>query len=185
MNSNLEIVLSISSDYSLLLKRFSNISLPETYEECVIAKTQQNVIKKWSGSSNVRGEHFYMDITSIKKRSFGGAKVWALIFNVLEKTKDVQGKVITLLAELKLASKIEMCARLIACSYNQVQGTDLNEIFANMLNDASFRIMLVAKFVWNLTSILMYEAMDFLHSDVDEEISMELSIGLSLSVERN
>jgi hypothetical protein len=52
----------------------------DTCEQCAIAKAQQkNVNKNWLGSSNLPGERLYIDISSIKERSFGGAKVWALI----------------------------------------------------------------------------------------------------------
>jgi hypothetical protein len=50
----------------------------ETCEECAIAKAQQkNVNKNWLGSS----ERLYIDISSIKERSFGGAELCALIVN--------------------------------------------------------------------------------------------------------
>jgi hypothetical protein len=52
----------------------------DTCEQCAIAKAQQkNVNKNWLGSSNLPGECLYIDISSIKERSFGGAKFWALI----------------------------------------------------------------------------------------------------------
>jgi hypothetical protein len=37
------------------------------------------VNKNWLGSSNVLGERLYIEISSIKEGSFGGAKFWALI----------------------------------------------------------------------------------------------------------
>jgi hypothetical protein len=52
----------------------------DTCEQCAIAKARQkNVNKNWLGSSNLPGEHLYVDISSIKERSIGGAKFWALI----------------------------------------------------------------------------------------------------------
>jgi hypothetical protein len=38
-------------------------------------------------------------------------------------------------------------ARLVACGYSQVPGIDFSESFAPVLNDVSFRIMLIAKLV--------------------------------------
>jgi hypothetical protein len=52
----------------------------DTCEKCSIAKAwQKNVNKNWLGSCNLPGERLYVDISSIKERSFGGAKFWALI----------------------------------------------------------------------------------------------------------
>jgi hypothetical protein len=38
-------------------------------------------------------------------------------------------------------------ARLVACDYSQVPGTDFHESFAPVLNEVSFRIMFIAKLV--------------------------------------
>jgi hypothetical protein len=43
-----------------------------------------------------------------------------------------------------------------------------------VLKDVSFRIMLIAKLVWNLTSTVVDIETDFLHSNLDEEIYMEV-----------
>jgi hypothetical protein len=52
----------------------------DTCEQCANAKAQQkSVNKSWLGSSHLPGECFYVDISSIKERSIGGAKFWALI----------------------------------------------------------------------------------------------------------
>jgi Reverse transcriptase (RNA-dependent DNA polymerase) len=85
----------------------------KTCEECAVAKARQkNVNKSWSGSSNVPGERLYIDISSIKERSFGGAKFWALIVDdctdycwsvVLKNKSDLKVKVRTLLTDLKIA----------------------------------------------------------------------------------
>jgi hypothetical protein len=48
-----------------------------TCEQCAIAKARQiNVNKNWLGSSNLPGERLHVDISSIKERSFSGAKFW-------------------------------------------------------------------------------------------------------------
>jgi hypothetical protein len=52
----------------------------DTCEQCAIAKAwQKNLNKNWLGSSNLPGESLYVGISSIKERSIGGAKFWALI----------------------------------------------------------------------------------------------------------
>jgi hypothetical protein len=54
----------------------------ETYEPCDISKVKKKKTNKvWTGSSNVPGERLYLDISSIKDESFGGAKFWNLIVN--------------------------------------------------------------------------------------------------------
>jgi hypothetical protein len=45
---------------------------------------------------------------------------------------------------IKLNNRI-FRARLVACGYSQVPGTNFNDGFAPVLNDVSFRIMLIAK----------------------------------------
>jgi hypothetical protein len=41
-------------------------------------------------------------------------------------------------------------ARLVACGYSQVPGIDFSESFAPVLNDVSFRIMLIAKILFGI-----------------------------------
>jgi hypothetical protein len=68
--------------------------------------------KYWIGSSNLPGERIKINIRSIKERSFGGTKFWALIVDnyrdycwsyVLKKDLNLKGKAITLLADLRVA----------------------------------------------------------------------------------
>jgi transposase InsO family protein len=75
--------------------------------------TTKNVNKNWFGSSNLPGECLYVDISSIKERSIGGAKFWALIVDdntdycwsfVLKNKLDLKVKIKTLLTDLKIAN---------------------------------------------------------------------------------
>jgi hypothetical protein len=68
----------------------------------------------------------------------------------------------------------------VACGYSQVSKIDFNEIFAPILNDVSFRIMLIAKLVWDMTSTVVDIETAFLHGDLDEEIYMEVLEGLEI-----
>jgi hypothetical protein len=68
----------------------------------------------------------------------------------------------------------------VACGHSQVPGIDFSEIFAPVLNDVSFRIMLIAKHVWNMTSTVVDIETAFLHGDLDEEIYMEVPKGLKI-----
>jgi hypothetical protein len=58
----------------------------------------------------------------------------------------------------------------VAYGYCQVPGIDFSESFAPVLNDLSFRIMLIAKLVWNMTFTVVDIETAFLHGDLDEEI---------------
>jgi hypothetical protein len=40
---------------------------------------QKSVNKVWLGGYNIPGERIYINISSSKERSFGGAKFWALV----------------------------------------------------------------------------------------------------------
>jgi hypothetical protein len=71
-------------------------------------------------------------------------------------------------------------ARLVACGYSQVPGIDFSEIFAPILNDLSFRIMLIAKLVWDITCSMVDIETTFIHRDLDEEICMEVPKGLEI-----
>jgi hypothetical protein len=62
------------------LYEFKSSGKFETSEQCAIAKEQQkNVNKSWLGSIIVPGERLYINISSIKERSFRGAKFWPLL----------------------------------------------------------------------------------------------------------
>jgi hypothetical protein len=68
----------------------------------------------------------------------------------------------------------------VACGYSQIPGIDFSESFALVLNDVSFRIMLIAKLVWDMTSTVIDIETAFLHGDLDEEIYMEVPKGLEI-----
>jgi hypothetical protein len=72
------------------------------------------VNKNWLGSRNLPGECLYVDISSIKERSFGGAKFWALIVDdctdnywsfVMKNKLDIKARIKTLLTDLKIANR--------------------------------------------------------------------------------
>jgi hypothetical protein len=49
-------------------------------ESCSVSKARQkNVNNEWKGGSTTPGERLYVDTSSIKGNSFGGAKFWTLI----------------------------------------------------------------------------------------------------------
>jgi Reverse transcriptase (RNA-dependent DNA polymerase) len=63
---------------------------------------------------------------------------------------------------------------LVACGYSQVPGVDFNDSFAPVVNDVSFRVLLIAKIVWKLKDRIIDVETAFLHGDLKEEIFMEI-----------
>jgi Reverse transcriptase (RNA-dependent DNA polymerase) len=74
-------------------------------------------------------------------------KVWEIINkeDVPDGRRTIKGKWI-----FKIKRNGVFRARLVACGYSQVPRINFNESFAPVINDVSFRIMLIAKLVWGL-----------------------------------
>jgi hypothetical protein len=68
---------------------------------------------------------------------------------------------------------------LVACGYSQIPGVYFNKSFAPVVNDVSFRIILTAKFLWDLQASIVDVETAFLHGDLQEEIYMNVPKGLS------
>jgi Reverse transcriptase (RNA-dependent DNA polymerase) len=60
-------------------------------------------------------------------------------------------------------------ARRVACSFSQAPGVDFEERFAPVINDVSFRLLLIAKLVWDLKSTISGIETTFLYGKLDEE----------------
>jgi len=69
-------------------------------------------------------------------------------------------------------------ARLVACGYSQVPGVDFTENYSPVVNDVTFRIMLVAMILWNLDAVLIDVETAFLHGELEEDIYMECPDGM-------
>ena len=70
-------------------------------------------------------------------------------------------------------------ARLVACGYSQIPGIDFNESYAPVINNVSFRIMLIAKLVWGLQASIVDVETAFLHGNLQEEIYMNIPEGMT------
>ena len=70
-------------------------------------------------------------------------------------------------------------AVLVALGYSQVPGIDFTETFAPMVNDVTFRIVQARMMVENLDSMLMDVEAGFLYGELDEEIYLEVPLGLN------
>jgi Reverse transcriptase (RNA-dependent DNA polymerase) len=67
---------------------------------------------------------------------------------------------------------------LVACGYSQVPGVDFNESFATVINDVSFRAMLIITLTRGLHSTIIDVETAFLHGNPKEEIYMNIPDGL-------
>jgi hypothetical protein len=67
----------------------------------------------------------------------------------------------------------------VACGYIQIPGIDFNESFAPVINNPSFRSMLIAKIIWNLEASTVDVETAFLHGDLKGEIYMNIPEGMS------
>jgi Reverse transcriptase (RNA-dependent DNA polymerase) len=70
---------------------------------------------------------------------------------------------------------------LVACGYSQVPRVNFNDSFAPVVNNVSFRVLLIAKLVWKLKARIINVKTAFLHGDLKEEIFMETPPGMEAS----
>ena len=75
--------------------------------------------------------------------------------------------------------------RLVACGYSQVPGVDFTESYAPVINDVTWRILIVTKLLWKLSAKIVDVETAFLHGDLEEEIYMECPEGMGLNKEED
>ena len=68
---------------------------------------------------------------------------------------------------------------MVVLGYSQAPGIDFTENFTPVVNDVTFRIALTKMIVDNLDSMLMDVETPFLYGELDEEICMDVPVGLS------
>jgi hypothetical protein len=73
-------------------------------------------------------------------------------------------------------------ARLVALGYNQVSDVDFADNFAPMLNDYTFRMILVIYLTQKLDSEIINVDAAFLYGDLEEKICMKILEGLKESM---
>ena len=69
-------------------------------------------------------------------------------------------------------------ACLVACGYSQIPGVDFTENYSPVVNDITFRLMLIAKMVFGLKTKIVDVETAFLYGDLEEEIFMDCPPGL-------
>ena len=77
-------------------------------------------------------------------------------------------------------------ARLVVCGYSQIPGVDYQEHFAPVINDITWRILLIAMMIWKLDAWLIDIETAFLHGEFEEgeRAFMDLPTGMN-HVEEN
>ena len=69
-------------------------------------------------------------------------------------------------------------ARLVACGYSQVPGIDHEENYAPVVNDVTYRILIICMIIFKLCGKLVDVETAFLHGDIDVEIYIDCPPGL-------
>ena len=69
-------------------------------------------------------------------------------------------------------------AWLVVCGYSQIPGVDFTESYALVINDVTWRILLIMKMILKLKARITDVKTVFLHGELDEEIFMESPEGL-------
>ena len=68
---------------------------------------------------------------------------------------------------------------MVALGYSQIPGIAFTKMFAPVVNDVPFRIGLKRMMAENLDSMLMDVESAFLYGELDEEIYMEVPVGIN------
>ena len=63
--------------------------------------------------------------------------------------------------------------RLVACGYSQIPGVDFTESYAPVINDVSWRILIIAMLLWRLEAKIIDVSTAFLYGDLEEDIYMK------------
>jgi hypothetical protein len=124
-----------ATKYTLALFSTEIVKEPTTYEEAINSEQKEDQIK-WKNSID-------KVLKEVEKRN-----VWEIID---EKDIPIDFRCIKNTWIFKVKRNGIFRARLVACVYSQIPGIDFIESFAPVLNDVSFRIILIAKLLWNMT----------------------------------
>jgi Reverse transcriptase (RNA-dependent DNA polymerase) len=68
-----------------------------------------------------------------------------------------------------------------ACGYSRIPGVDFQESYEPVINDMTFRILLVTLLTWNLIGKVINIETAFLHGELKETIFMEIPKGTEAS----
>ena len=71
------------------------------------------------------------------------------------------------------------CARLVACGYSQIPGIDFSASYSPVINDITFRMLLLAMIYFGLTGKIVDVETAFLYGDLEEEIYMKFPPGMT------
>ena len=63
--------------------------------------------------------------------------------------------------------------RLVAFGYSQIPGVDFSELYTPVINDVSWRILIIVMLVWNLDATIFDVSTAFLYGDLEEDVYMK------------
>ena len=69
-------------------------------------------------------------------------------------------------------------AELVAFGYSQIPGIELQESYSPVMNDVTLCIMILTQLVWKLKPIVLDVEVAFLIGDLEEEIYVEVLMGI-------
>jgi len=78
---------------------------------------------------------------------------------------------------LKIKRNGIFCTWLVACGYSQIPGVDFTKNYAPVMNDVTWRILLIAMLIWKMDAIIIDVETAFLHGKLHKEIYMDLPAG--------
>ena len=76
-------------------------------------------------------------------------------------------------------------ARLVACGYSQVPGVDFTDFYSPVINDVTFRIIIVVMMLNKLEARIINIETAFLEGELNEEIYMKVPDGYKEVLEEN
>jgi hypothetical protein len=98
-------------------------------------------------------------------------KVWEII-----KKEDIpeDRRTINCKCFFKMHQNVIFRSRLVICVYSQILRIYFNESFVPVINDVRFRIMLIAKLIWDLETSIVDVETEFSYGELQEEIYMNV-----------
>ena len=73
----------------------------------------------------------------------------------------------------KIKKNCIFCARLVACGYSQISGVDYTSTYAPVINDVTWRVLLILMSIKKYGRKLLGIEFVFLHGDLEEDIYMD------------
>lgn len=79
---------------------------------------------------------------------------------------------------LKIKRKGIFDARLVACRYSQIPGVYYTKSYTPVVNDITFRVLIIVLILFNLSNTIIDMETAFLHRELEEDMYMNAPKGL-------